>query len=153
MSELKHANSFRDLVVYQKARTVALCIFRATETFPREEAYSLTDQIRRSSRSVGAQIAEAWAKRHYPRHFVSKLSDADGEQQETQHWVDTSGDCGYLTAEQVQSLNADLSEIGRMLHSMMAKADSFCGLTQDLVRELPDDYFLFGDNRSLTTDD
>ena len=94
---MKHAESFRDLVVYQKARAVARRFFELSKSFPREELYSLTDQGRRSSRSIGAQIAEAWAKRGYERHFSSKLTDADGEQQETQHWVDTALDCGYLT--------------------------------------------------------
>ena len=70
-----------------------------TKSFPKEEMYSLTDQIRRSSRSVGAQIAEAWAKRHYEKHFISKLTDSDGEQHETQHWIEVAEDCGYITKE------------------------------------------------------
>ena len=90
MGELKHAQSFRDLHVYQQARRVAKQVFELTRGFPKEERYSLTDQVRRSSRSVGAQIAEAWAKRRYKKHFVSKLTDADGEQQETQHWIDSA---------------------------------------------------------------
>ena len=122
-----YAKSFRDLVVYQKARSVAKAIFDVTKSFPREEMYSLTDQIRRSSRSIGAQIAEAWAKRRYEKHFISKLTDADGEQQETQHWVDTAEDCGYLEKEEAEKLNADLNEIGRMLNSMIDKANQFCG--------------------------
>src|ERR1035441_10797402 len=85
MSQLQHARSFKDLIVYHKARATAKRIFGVSKRFPKEEMYSLTDQGRRSSRSVGAQIAEAWAKRCYERHFVSKLTDADGEQQETQH--------------------------------------------------------------------
>jgi four helix bundle protein len=96
MSELQHAQSFRDLVVYRKARAVAKRMFEISKGFPREETYSLTDQVRRSSRSIGAQIAEAWSKRRYEKHFVSKLTDADGEQQETQHWIDLAHDCGYL---------------------------------------------------------
>ena len=84
MSNHPYVKSYRDLVVYQKARELAVEVFETTKSFPREEMYSLTDQIRRSSRSIGAQIAEAWAKRRYPKHFLSKLSDADGEQQETQ---------------------------------------------------------------------
>jgi four helix bundle protein len=97
MADLHHANSFRDLVVHQKARQTAQEIFRYSKSFPREEAYSLTDQVRRSSRSVGAQIAEAWGKRRFQAHFVSKLTDADAEQLETQYWIDTAFDCGYLT--------------------------------------------------------
>jgi four helix bundle protein len=126
MSELSHAKSFRDLMVYKKARAVAKKIFELSKKFPKEELYSLTDQVRRSSRSIGAQIAEAWAKRRYEKHFVSKLSDADGEQLETQHWIETAEDCGYLTSSQAIEINDELSEIGRMLNSMMSKADKFC---------------------------
>ncbi|OGP68485.1 MAG: four helix bundle protein [Deltaproteobacteria bacterium RBG_13_53_10] len=126
MTELAHAKSFRDLMVYKKARAVAKKIFKLSKTFPKEELYSLTDQVRRSSRSIGAQIAEAWAKRRYEKHFVSKLSDADGEQLETQHWIETAEDCGYLTSSQAIEINEELSEIGRMLNSMMSKADQFC---------------------------
>ena len=126
MSELQHAKSFRDLIVHQKARTVAQTVFQLSKSFPREEAYSLTDQIRRASRSIGAQIAEAWGKRAYKRHFVSKLTDADAEQLETQHWTDVAFDCGYLTQEQHRLLLVNLLEIGRMLHSMVAKASQFC---------------------------
>jgi four helix bundle protein len=122
MSKLGHAESFRDLVVYKNARKLAKSIFELTKSFPKEEMYSLTDQVRRSSRSVGAQIAEAWAKRRYKKHFVSKLTDADGEQQETQHWIETAEDCRYLSLEQTQKLNSSLSEIGRMIN----KADIFC---------------------------
>ena len=146
MSQLQHARSFRDLVVYQKARAVAKRVFEITKRFPREEMYSLTDQARRSSRSVGAQIAEAWAKRGYERHFVSKLTDADGEQQETQHWTDTAADCGYLTKEEAGSLNSELAEVGRMLNSMIEKAASFCGEPPLTLRESAVDYF-------TTTDD
>jgi four helix bundle protein len=126
MSELAHAKSFRDLEVYKKARAVAKRIFTMSRVFPKEEIYSLTDQVRRSSRSIGAQIAEAWAKRRYEKHFVSKLSDADGEQMETQHWIETAEDCGYLTSSQAIAVNDELSEIGRMLNSMMGKAAQFC---------------------------
>jgi four helix bundle protein len=127
MSELQPAQSFRDLIVHQKARKVAQTIFQVSKSFPKEEAYSLTDQVRRASRSIGAQIAEAWGKRPYERHFVSKLTDADAEQLETQHWTDIAFDCGYLTHEQQSLLLANLSEIGKMLHSMIAKATQFCG--------------------------
>jgi four helix bundle protein len=78
MSNLPHAQSFRDLMVNQKARQLAREIFLLTKMFPKEEMYSLTDQIRRSSRSIGAKIAEARAKRRYVAHFISKLTDADG---------------------------------------------------------------------------
>lgn len=96
MSGLQHAQSFRDLVVYQKCRQLSREIMRLTRLFPKEEIFSLTDQIRRSSRSVGANIAEAWAKRRYEKHFISKLTDSDGEQMETQHWIETALDCEYI---------------------------------------------------------
>jgi four helix bundle protein len=79
MTELNHAKSFRDLLVYQKAKKVTRAIFEISKSFPKEETYSLTDQIRRASRSIGAQIAEAWGKRRYERYFVRKLTDADAE--------------------------------------------------------------------------
>jgi len=84
MSKLPYAESYRDLIVYQKAKESAHDIFQVTKSFPKDVMYSLTDQIRRSSRSIGAQIAEAWAKRDYEKHFQSKLTDADAERQETQ---------------------------------------------------------------------
>jgi len=127
MEKLEHAESFRDLLVYKKTKAVMKEIFEITKTFPKEEMYSLTDQVRRSSRSIGAQIAEAWAKRRYEKHFVSKLTDADGELQETEHWIDTAVDCCYLSEEQADKINDKLSEIGRMLNSMLNKADQFCG--------------------------
>lgn len=88
--------------------------------------YSLTDQIRRSSRFIGAQISESWAKRRYEKHFVSKLTDADGEQQETQHWIETALDCSYITSEQANDLLQKCSSVGKMLNSMIAKAPFFC---------------------------
>jgi len=121
-----HANSFKDLDVYKLSRRVSLQIFETSRQFPKEEMYSLIDQIRRSSRSVGAQIAEAWAKRRYKRHFISKLTDADGEQQETQHWIETALDCGYITSESGNKWLESYHSIGRMLNSMITKADSFC---------------------------
>jgi four helix bundle protein len=82
---MEYVKSFRDLEVYKLSRALAKDVFDGSKTFPKEEMYSLTDQIRRASRSIGGQIAEAWGKRRYERHFVSKLTDADGEQLETQH--------------------------------------------------------------------
>ena len=121
-----YAKSFKDLEVYQLVRQLSLEIFKTSKSFPKEEMYSLTDQIRRSSRSVGAQIAEAWAKRRYKKYFVSKLTDADGEQQETQHWIETALDCGYITAIYSKDLLERYASVGRMLNSMINKADSFC---------------------------
>ena len=87
MRKAYHAHSFRDLLVYQKASEVTESIFEISKNFPREELFALTDQIRRSSRAIGAQLAEAWGKRRYEKHFISKLTDADAEQMETQHWI------------------------------------------------------------------
>ena len=87
---MEYVKSFRELEVYKLSRQLAKEIFEISKKFPKEEMYSLTDQVRRSSRSIGAQIAEAWAKRRYEKHFISKLTDADGEQQETQHWIENS---------------------------------------------------------------
>ena len=135
MTKRNHAKSFRDLLVYQKAKTVSRSIFEISEAFPKEESYSLTDQIRRASRSIGAQIAEAWAKRRYERHFISKLTDADAEQMETQHWLSEACDCHYLDPKQVEKLTEELLQIGRMLNSMMEKAHLFCGQSRHVIRE------------------
>lgn len=136
---MQHAKGFGDLVVYQKARVISCRFFELSKSFPREEMYSLTDQGRRSSRSVGTQIAEAWAKRRYDRHFISKLTDADGEQRETQHWIDTAMDFGSVSPEVRDDLIGELEQIGRMLQSMIDKAESFCEANGQ-VREFPSDY-------------
>lgn len=142
MAKLEYANSFRDLVVYRKARELSLALFEITEKFPKKEDYSLTDQIRRSSRSVGAQIAEAWAKRQYEKHFLSKLTDADGEQQETQHWIETAHDCQYISQEEATQLLEKCTEIGRLLGGMMAKAEQFCKPFPYKVSEEQSAYFV-----------
>jgi four helix bundle protein len=118
--------SFRDLKVYKMAFELQQEIFEITKSFPKEELYSLTDQIRRSSRSIGSNIAEAWQKRRYEAHFVSKLSDSDGEQAETQHWLDTSYDCTYISADDHKYLLEKCKEIGRMLGGMMSNPGPFC---------------------------
>ena len=120
-----YVKHFRDLEVYKKQREVSKEVFRLSKSFPSEERFSLTDQIRRSSRSIGAQIAEAWAKRLYPKHFVSKLTDADGEQLETQHWLIEALDSEYLSQSDFKNLTDKCEGIGRMLGSMIRKADSF----------------------------
>jgi four helix bundle protein len=142
MAKLEYATSFRDLIVYRKARELSLTIFKLTKEFPKEESYSLTDQIRRSSRSIGAQIAEAWAKRKYEKHFVSKLTDADGEQQETQHWIETAFDCDYISKEDERALLEKCSEIGRLLGGMIAKAEQFCNPSPYQTREDQATYFV-----------
>ena len=142
MSKLAYAKSHRDLIVYQKTRALANEIFLLTKSFPREEMYALTDQIRRSSRSVGAQIAEAWAKRRYEKHFISKLTDTDGEQHETQHWLETALDCKYISEAQSQELLEKCREVGRLLGSMMDKADLFCNPSSHSIRESQTKYFV-----------
>jgi len=98
-------SSFRDLIVYKKAFSLSMEIFFLTKVFPKEETYSLVDQIRRSSRSVFARIAESYKKRKYPNHFISKLTDADMENGETQAWLDASLACNYITQEKYTELN------------------------------------------------
>ena len=95
------------------------------KNWPREEKYALKDQVRRSSRSVGANIAEAWAKRRYPSHFVSKLCDADGELQETSHWLATALACEYIAEEQHASFQKCIEEIGRSIGKMMSIPQKF----------------------------
>lgn len=140
MNYVKH---YRELEVYKTQRLLSRAVFMESRSFPKEEQYSLTDQIRRSSRSIGAQIAEAWAKRLYPKHFISKLTDADGEQLETQHWLTEALDCGYITVEKQTELTQHCESIGRMLGAMIRKADSFTG-TEFLLREDTPEY-LAGD--------
>ena len=135
---LPFARGFRDLIVYQKQRQLSARIFEVTKSFPREEAFASTDQVCRSARSIGAQIAEAWAKRDYERHFLSKLTDADAEQNETQHWIETARDCSYLNAEQARELISLCDEIGRMLRSMKTHAADFCPNENPRVRETPE---------------
>lgn len=119
-------NSFKELEVYKLSRELAHMIFDLSLSFPDEERYSLTDQVRRSSRSIGAQIAESWGKRRFVRHFISKLTDGDAEQFETQHWVEVAHDCGYITSDQEQILLEKCIAINHMLNSMINKADLFC---------------------------
>src|ERR1700726_3509688 len=103
MAEFIYARNFKELVAYQAAFDLSRRVFELSKAFPEEEKFSLTSQIRRSSRSIGAQIAEAWAKRKYERHFVSKLTDADGEQMETQHWTRVAFSCRYLDESTARS--------------------------------------------------
>ncbi|MEX2231115.1 MAG: four helix bundle protein [Cyclobacteriaceae bacterium] len=123
---MEKVTTFRDLEVYKLCRQLSKEIFELSKTFPKEEMYSLTDQIRRASRSTGAQIAEAWGKRKYEKHFVSKLTDAYGEQLETQHWIDTALDCSYLPKKTADNLVSRCTSIGNMLDSMIKKSKWFC---------------------------
>lgn len=117
-------NGHRDLKVYL-AYKLAMEIFNESKVFPKEEKYSLTDQIRRSSRSVAANIAEGFRKRQYPKMFVSKLADADGEATETQVWLDFARDCEYLSLEKYSELVKGYEEVGKMLGSMMSMPEKF----------------------------
>ena len=123
MAEIR---SFRELNVYKSAREAAQAIFERSKTFSRDERYSLTDQIRRSSRAVNAMIAEAWAKRRYEAAFVSKVNDALGEATETQAWLDHAVDSGYISAAQFKELDAKWQQIGGMLNKMTERAHDFC---------------------------
>ncbi len=118
--------SFRDLDVYTQARQQAKNVFVISKRFPREERYSLTDQIRRSSRAVNAMIAEAWARRVYPAAFVNKINEALGEAMETQAWLDHALDCGYVDEKAHRSLDESWQRIGAMLNRMIQRADDFC---------------------------
>src|SRR5712692_7129688 len=120
----------RDLRVYQLAYKLAMEIFHLSKNFPREELYSLTDQIRRSSRSVAANIAEGFRKRRYPNMLVNKLTDSDGEATETQVWLDFAFDCGYMSQENRDRLTAGYEEVGKMLSGMMDDPASFAPRTQ-----------------------
>ncbi|WP_179005377.1 four helix bundle protein [Winogradskyella forsetii] len=116
---------FKKLLAYQKAFDLAMLIFEISKTFPKEETYSLTDQIRRSSRSVNANIAEAYRKRRYPKHFISKLTDADGENSETNTWLDFALNCDYLTIEQHNNLSNQGIEIGKLINYMINNPGKF----------------------------
>ena len=117
--------SAKDLRVYQKAYTLAMEIFWISKQWPPEEKYALTGQIRRSSRSVCSNLREAWAKRRYEAHFVNKLTDADGENSETDTWLDFAKDCGYLSPEDHTRLIAECRSIGAMLGSMFNNPHPF----------------------------
>lgn len=118
---------FKELRVYQQAFESAMRIFELSRKWPREERYSLTDQIRRSSRSVCANVAEAWRKRRYVAHFVSKLSDADTEAAETQVWLDFALGCGYLGQQDHDQLYRAYDTINGGLVKMMADPEAWCG--------------------------
>src|SRR5439155_23893863 len=119
-------SDFTQLHVYQSAFDAAFEVFELTRCFPVEERYSLTDQVRRSSRSICANIAEAWRKRRYPASFVSKLSDADAEAAETQVWLSTAYRCGYLDAERHEALGDRYRHICAQLVRMIDQADRWC---------------------------
>jgi four helix bundle protein len=116
---------FSDLIVYRRAFSLGVAIFRFPRAWPAEERCALTDQVRRSSRSFGANIAEAWAKRRYEAYFVSRLTDADAEANETEHWLACALKIGYIGISDFEAMRTRLAEIGRLLGGMMANAASF----------------------------
>ena len=116
----------KELEVYKVGFQLAMEIFELTKTFPSEEKYALTSQIRRSSRSICLNLREAWAKRRYEAHFVSKLTDRDGEINETDSSLDFALACGYIAKDQHHQLTSRCAEIGRMLGRMMQKSATFC---------------------------
>ena len=118
-------NSAKELRVYQKAYKLAMDIFYLSKQWPAEEKYSLISQIRRSSRAVCSNLREAWAKRRYEAHFVSKLTDADAENSETDTWLDFARDCHYITEEEHQQLTAECRSIGAMLGKMLSNPTPF----------------------------
>jgi four helix bundle protein len=117
--------SFRDLTVYQKSFALAMKIFEITKKFPSEEKYELTDQIRRSSRAVCRAIGEGYRKRQYPKHFSSKMSDADMENTETQISLDFAERCKYISNEEYTELLDNLEEVGRMLNHMVENPEKY----------------------------
>jgi four helix bundle protein len=118
-------NSAKELEIYKKAYQLAMEIFVLSKSFPSEEKYALISQIRRSSRSVSMNLREAWAKRRYEAHFISKLTDCDGESAETDTSLDFAKDCGYITAEQHCILTDLNREVGRMLGAMISHPEPF----------------------------
>nr|WP_294925430.1 four helix bundle protein [uncultured Flavobacterium sp.] len=117
--------TFQDLLAYKKSFSLEMKIFELTKSFPKEETYSLTDQIRRSSRSVPVTIAEAYRKRIYPKHFYSKLTDSDGENSETQVWLEFALACNYITGELYQELLNTSNEIGKLINYMLLNPEKF----------------------------
>src|SRR6058998_3365960 len=117
--------SAKDLTVYKLAYELAMEIFQTTKRFPAEEIYALTSQIRRSSRSICLNLREAWAKRRYEAHFLSKLTDCDGENSETDSSLDFAKDCGYMTIEQHRELTNLCQQVGKMLGRMISNPTSF----------------------------
>ncbi|MGM5471059.1 four helix bundle protein [Flavobacteriaceae bacterium LMO-SS05] len=115
----------QDLLAYKKGFDLAMKLFNMTKTFPKEEMYALTGQIRRSSRSVCANLAEAYRKRVYPKHFISKLTDSDSENSETQTWLEFSLACGYNSQETFEELILDSIEVGKLINFMILNPQKF----------------------------
>jgi four helix bundle protein len=125
------ASSFRDLRVYQLARAASGEIFAVSKSFPSEERFALTDQIRRSARATKAMITEAWARRRYKAVFINKIDEALGEANETRSWLDDALDCRYLDIEQFEKMERDWRSIASMLARMIDRASDFCKYATD----------------------
>ena len=121
--------NFRNLTVYKKAFDLAMEIFEESKRFPKEETYSLIDQIRRSSRSVCSNIGEAYRKRQYQAYFVNKISDSDMENTETQVWLDFARSCNYLSLESYEKLLGSSEEVGRLLNHMISYPEKYLSTT------------------------
>ena len=117
--------SFNSLLAYQKSFELAMTIFEISKSFPKEETYALTDQIRRASRSTCANIAEAYRKRIYPKHFTSKLTDSDGENSETQVWINFAEACEYISKEKKEILTNKSIEVGKLINYMILNPEKF----------------------------
>ena len=119
-------SSFKELRAYQEPVRLQEMVFEESKLWPKDELYAFTSQIRRSSRAIGAAMTEAWAKRRYPAHFLSKMTDSDAELQESQHWMETAYASGYLSGESKESCKLLSQEIGKLIGGMMAKHEGFC---------------------------
>lgn len=128
---MAYVNFYYELDVYKLSRQLAKDVYTISKGFPSEEKFSLTDQIRRSSRSIGAQIAESWAKRRYINHFISKLTDADAEQYETKHWIEVAFDCQLVNEKDRDLILNSCELINQKLNAMISKADLFCKPRKD----------------------
>ena len=125
-SSKRKVETHRDLEVWQRGRALATQLFQISKSFPKEETYSLTDQVRRSSRSVTANIAEAWQKRRYEAAFINKLTDSAAEAAETQDWLMYTADCGYMEENLAQRLTNDYEGVLKTLNAMMYYAPKWC---------------------------
>jgi four helix bundle protein len=139
ISMSKKIMNHTDLDVYQRAFDLAMRIFELSKSFPKEETYSLTDQIRRSSRSVCANLAEAWRKRRYEKVFVSKLSDSEGEAAETQVWLAFASRCGYMHRDQAKDLYQTYNEIIRTLVGMINHSETWI-INDNTIHEEAESY-------------
>ena len=126
MTNSKQYRGFRDLIVYKLSYQLAVEIFNETKKYSKEEKFALVDQIRRSSRAVPAMISEAWSRRRYPKSFVSKLIEADGEASETTVWLDFSKDQNYLAIDKYNYFIGKYEEVSKMLYSMINQPEKFC---------------------------